>query len=138
MLSERPEPTTKEECASDARLYASEIKCHPRLKNLAKMRIKAVQLGVPDWFLRYVDGDVKYAIFRLNQLDEWRRGGDPRCFAVDTMHKFTVCADMLRAYINPSFTLHHGDTREAVEWLQSLIAQGGENEPVSDNNYQYQ
>ncbi|MFV8798525.1 hypothetical protein ACNSO8_07815 [Yersinia sp. LJYL362] len=129
MLSERPEPTTKEECALDACIYADEIRCHPRLMVLAEFRIKAVKSNAPDWFLRYVDGDIRYAMFRLEQLDGWSRGGDPRGFAADTMRTFKVCADMLRAYINPSFTLWNGDNSKAAEWLQSLITPRVENEP---------
>ncbi|EKN3568141.1 hypothetical protein ACVT81_001372 [Yersinia enterocolitica] len=129
MLSERPEPTTKEECALDARIYADEIRRHPRLMVLAEFRIKAVKSNAPDWFLRYVDGDIRYAMFRLEQLDGWSRGCDPRDFAADTMRTFKVCADMLRAYINPSSTLWNGDNSKAAEWLQSLITPRVENEP---------
>ena len=130
MLSERPEPTTKEECALDARIYADEIRCHPRLIVLAELRIKAVKSNAPDWFLRYVDGDVRHAMFRLEQLDGWSRGCDPRDFAADTMRTFNVCADMSRAYINPSFTLWGGNESKAAEWLQSFITPRADSESI--------
>lgn len=119
-ISEPEPPKTKEECIKQAKVYSEELKQIPRLRVLAYLREQAIRDGIPDWFLKMVDVEVKYVIYRIGYLEQWDKACDPREFAIESQRFIVWAHAMINQYVNPAHVMCR-NTDNVEQWLRERM-----------------
>lgn len=83
---------------------------------LKRKRIQAQEESAPEWFLRMVDIDIDYILFRIEQLEDWGHDDDPRVFASNIQQSIRIAIDMVSNFLNPSRMLW-GSVKRTEAWL---------------------
>lgn len=103
-----------------AKAYADSIKTYSRLTELKRKRMQAQEESAPEWFLRMVDIDIDYILFRLEQLERWGCDDDPRALASNIEQRIRIVFDMVSNFLKPSRMLW-GSVKRTEAWLAESV-----------------
>lgn len=118
-LPELPEPQTKEQSVIFAKIYADAIAGLSQLEQLKTYRLSLSEKEAPDWFIRMLDIEIDFILYRIDYLSDYNGAGNPLSYAVDTLQYIRVVMDMMRNFLRPE-RMHWISIKRADEWLSKI------------------
>ncbi|EOX9819055.1 hypothetical protein ACPY1K_004145 [Providencia stuartii] len=116
ILPELPEPKSKTDAITNAKIYATSINESDLLSELKEMRIKLEKENAPSWFIKIVDRELSRILFSLRALFEWKHPVDSSDRASEIVIRIYGVRDRMLAFLNPE-CLALIDSSLVDEWL---------------------
>ncbi|CDH21498.1 hypothetical protein XBKQ1_480010 [Xenorhabdus bovienii str. kraussei Quebec] len=117
ILPDLPEPQNKEQASIFAKNYATAIKKSHQMKQLKMRRFECEEKYAPKWFVRMVDIEINFILYRIDYLEGWDRKPDSHTYATETLRHIRVALDMMCSFLKPE-RMYFNSISRAEKWLE--------------------
>lgn len=118
-MLELPVPQTKEESIDHAKQYAAHLLAMPRIRTMARLRLRIRIEEHPAWFHAWLNDEIARIKYQIEVLNAWNKICNPEALAKRIRSSIVQVDYMMRVFLGLA-SVAPVDLDSHLEWLHLL------------------